>query len=685
MLRPGILRLLEIKDSDMRLGMLDQARDAVDNGIHAGGAFSATIPLVALYYGGFIRANVEQPTALGQDMFVLSKGHAVAALASIYADLGYFDRSVLKNSRSYASILNGHPGPVLPGAHIATGPMGQGLGVAQGFAIAGQDNPRFDVYAMTGDGELQEGPIWETVMFAGFKKLDNLCALIDHNGGQLDIHDRLLFPYSNLAAAFAGFGWKAVWVDATKYDAVYAALEEFKHGVRDGRPTAIICHSTKGHGSGSSFVNKHKVTMDSGIVAQETAWQSERRARRVQDFVQYFSTVSDETVRDQLAALARGMNLALKLDAKKTVVAVDAAPVPAVRTRRAPPRDKRVSFDPARLPAIKKGQSYATADIVTAAMKEFTRSGKIASIDSDLSSTSGLFAGVGAVDQNRALNAGVAEANMMLLGEAFAALGNNTWVSTFCPFFDWKVLRRIAVGHQERLEAIAAKDGWLSEGHGLDLTFLATASNFETQTNGATHMGNDDANLFSAIAQLKIIDCSCPRQLLAIIRWIMEGNRGLVYLRVLRAAAPAIHEDNYTFEFGRGTWLARNASDRATIVSAGRGVHEALAAAKTLGTEGISVGVVDLPSFDEKLLLELHDAGRPILFAEQNNGYLWDQFRQAVVKARPTLQTGHLHSINTRDDAGQLQFIHSGTYGELTDHFNLSPTKLAARIGQMLR
>ena len=118
MLRPGILRLLEIKDSDMRLAMLDQARDAVDNGIHAGGAFSATIPLVALYYGGFIRANVEQPTAIGQDMFVLSKGHAVAALASIYADLGYFDRSVLKNSRSYASILNGHPGPV--SRHVST-------------------------------------------------------------------------------------------------------------------------------------------------------------------------------------------------------------------------------------------------------------------------------------------------------------------------------------------------------------------------------------------------------------------------------------------------------------------------------------------------------------------------------------------------------------------------------------
>ena len=122
----------------------------------------------------------------------------------------------------------------------------------------------------------------------------------------------------------------------------------------------------------------------------------------------------------------------------------------------------------------------------------------VVSIDSDLATTSGLEAGIAAVDQRRALNVGVAEANMMLLGEAFAALGYNAWISTFCPFWDWKVMRRIAVGHQERLESMASPDGWLSEGHGLDLTMLATASNFETRTNGATHMGNDDARCSTA-------------------------------------------------------------------------------------------------------------------------------------------------------------------------------------------
>src|SRR5262245_28211863 len=171
LLRQGVLKLLAVKDSDIRIMTLEQCRDAVDKGLHAGGAFSATIPLVTLFYGGFIRLDIADPTRPGQDMFTLSKGHAVAALASIYAELGYFDRQVLKNSRSLESILNGHPGPLLPGIHLATGPMGQGFGVAQGFAIAGRANPRFDSYCMVGDGELQEGPIWEAVMYSAQSRL----------------------------------------------------------------------------------------------------------------------------------------------------------------------------------------------------------------------------------------------------------------------------------------------------------------------------------------------------------------------------------------------------------------------------------------------------------------------------------------------------------------------------------
>jgi transketolase len=669
-LRQAMLKLLAIKDSDIRILTLEQCRDAVDQGLHAGGAFSATIPLVALFYGGFIDVDVENPTRRGQDLFTLSKGHAVAAMAAIYAELGYFGREVLRNSRSYESILNGHPGPILPGVHIATGPMGQGFGVAQGFAIAGRVSPRFDSYCMSGDGELQEGPIWEAVMFAGAKKLDNLCLLVDRNYGQLDISSRTIFPMPDLVPVFESFGWQAYNVDATDYDGVYTALERFRFAPRNGKPTAIVCNTTKGHGALSDFFNKHKVAAPAALIEQELALQTAQRQDRVDEFNRFYNGLPEDT-QDAVRDLASGMRLDHSL--RQTI-----GPVV---LRRVPPRHKRIRYNPAELPRIDRNKEYAASDMVTAAMKVFAKDPAVVSIDSDLATTSGLEAGVAAVDQRRALNVGVAEANMMLIGEAFSALGCNTWISTFCPFYDWKVLRRVAVGQQERLEAMAAADGWLSEGHGLDLTMLATASNFETRTNGATHMANDDNLVFDAIAHVRIIDISCPQQMLAVMRWIMEGNRGLLYVRLMRTGSAVIYGPEYEFEFGKGHVVRRGEDDRAVIVSSGRGVHEALAAARI-----IPATVVDMPSIDEDLLLELYDSGKLLVFAEQNNGYIWQNFLKVLYRRRRSAaDLTRVEPMNTLDANGRPRFIHSGTYEELTAAFGLTPERIAARIGERMR
>ncbi len=679
LLRRGILKLLAIKDSDIRLLTLEQSRDAVDQGLHAGGAFSATVPLVALYYGGFLSLDIEDPTRRGQDMFTLSKGHAVATLASIYADLGYFDRSVLVNSRSYASILNGHPGPILPGIQIATGPMGQGIGVAQGFAIAGRTSPAFDSYCLTGDGELQEGMAWEAVMYAGQNHLDNFCVMVDRNHGQLDIHTQTVFPMPDLAAVFRSFGWEACDVDATGFDGVVAALERFRFGPRTGKPTAIVCNSTKGYGAFSDFMNKHKVTTPAALVAQEIELQQEQRRARVAEAVEFIEDLGSgedrQAIQRLLVDAARSMHLDFRLGARQMI----AVPGP-VLTRRVPPRDKRIRYNPGALPKIDPQKQSSAAQIVTAAMKVFALDSRVVSIDSDLSSTSGLLAGVASVDQRRALNVGVAEANMMLIGEAFAALGGNVWVSTFCPFFNWQVMRRVAVGHQERLEAIHSETGWLSEGHGLDLTFLATAANFETRTNGATHMGNDDHLTFDAVAHLKIIDVSCPQQMLSIMKWIMEGNRGLVYLRVMRTDSAVLYGPEYEFAFGKGYRLRQPANEKAVLIGAGRAVHECLAAAGICSKRGFETGVVDMPSVDDALCVELANSGKQLLFVEQNNGYLWQNFLKAVYRNREKDQPGFLErvaTINTLDANGQPQFIHSATYEELVAAFGMTPEAIA--------
>ena len=683
-LRQGILKLLAIKDSDVRILSLEQCRDAVDKSLHAGGAFSATIPLVALYYGGFMDIDVVDPTRRGQDLFVLSKGHAVAALASIYAELGYFDQSVLRNSRSFTSILNGHPGPILPGVHVATGPMGQGLAVAQGFAIAGRTSPRFDTYCLTGDGELQEGPIWEAVMYAGQKHLDNLCVMVDRNNGQLDIANRMVFPMPELERVFASFDWQVHSVDATQYDGVYAALEQFRFGPRNGKPTAIICHGTKGHGALSDFLNKHKVTVPDALLTQEHRLQSDQRRARIDEFNTFFRGLAELREGQALQETLLDMACQMRLD-----VSAEGSGEPSlraligpVRTKRAPTRCKAVAYDAAALPRIDPAKEYAASDIVTAAMKVFAQDPLVVTIDSDLATTSGLEAGVAAVDQRRALNVGVAEANMMGIGEAFAALGHQTWISTFCPFFDWKVMRRIAVGQQERLETIASADGWLSDGHGLDLTMLATAANFETRTNGATHMGNDDSTIFDGVAHLKIIDVSCPQQMLSLMTWIMEGNRGLLYVRVMRTPSAVIYGSDYAFEFGKGYVVRERADDVAVIVSSGRGVHEALAAASECSTHGLQVGVVDMPSIDEGLLVRLCDSGKIVCLAEQNNGFILQNLLKILYRRGPQAVggAGNVLSINTLDADGRPQFIHSGTYEELIRAFGLAPPQIAAAL-----
>jgi transketolase C-terminal domain/subunit len=304
-------------------------------------------------------------------------------------------------------------------------------------------------------------------------------------------------------------------------------------------------------------------------------------------------------------------------------------------------------------------------------------------VDADLATTSGLEAGVGYADQGKALNVGVAESNMSCIGEAFAVLGYNTWVSTFCPFFDWRVLRRIAINYQERKEAIAA-GGWLSEGHNVDLTFLATASNFETRTNGATHMGNDDALVFGQIAHIRIVDTCCPNQVLAVMKWIMEGNRGLMYVRVMRAPSTVLYPPQATFEFGKGSWLLGDERSPAFLLSSGRGVHEALRAADILESSGIRAGVVDMPSLDESLMMKLLEAGKPVLIGEQNNGFLWAQARDFLFRSGRAMQAGRLTPVNTLDASGRPQFIHSATYPQLLEAFGLSPNKLADRVRKLL-
>ena len=209
----ALYALLEVKDSDLRLDTVYQGNHAVDQGIHIGGTFSELIPLIALFYGGFIHVNVEDPTARESDIYVQSKGHGIAGMASVFSDFGFFDRALLENSRGSDSDLNGHPGPILPGVHIATGPLGQGISAAVGFAMAQKIEGVGRTFCLMGDGELQEGIPWEAFMFASAKNLNNLCILIDHNYGQNDDSHRLMLSMGSLREKLESFGFDVLDVN----------------------------------------------------------------------------------------------------------------------------------------------------------------------------------------------------------------------------------------------------------------------------------------------------------------------------------------------------------------------------------------------------------------------------------------------------------------------------------------
>jgi hypothetical protein len=280
--------------------------------------------------------------------------------------------------------------------------------------------------------------------------------MVDRNYGQLDIYSRTVLPMPDLAPVFRSFGWQACDVDATQYDGVHRARGVPLRSAQWEAHRDHLCKHNQAHGSLSDFFNRHKVAAADSLLEQELALQGQQRRDRATEFGRFYQGLEavegGAELQETLTNLARGMHLRLQAATDDVELHSDMGPV---ALKRVPRRNKKIHYDASLLPRIDRAKEYAPSDIVTAAMKVFARDPAVVSIDSDLASTSGREAGVAAVDQRRALNVGVAEANMMLIGEAFAALGQRL-ISTFCPFYDWKVLRRVAVGYQERLEVMAA-------------------------------------------------------------------------------------------------------------------------------------------------------------------------------------------------------------------------------------
>ena len=214
---------------------------------HPGGSLSAADIFTYLY---FEERNVDpkDPKKADRDRFVLSKGHTAPGLYSALAQKGYFPVEDLETLRHLGSYLQGHPDMKhIPGVDMSSGSLGQGISAAVGMAIAGKmDNADYRVYTLLGDGEIQEGQVWEASMMAGFRKLDNLVVIVDNNNLQIDgAIDEVCSPYP-IDKKFEAFNFHVINIDGNDFDQIDAAFKEAK--ATKGMPTAIIAHTVKGKG-----------------------------------------------------------------------------------------------------------------------------------------------------------------------------------------------------------------------------------------------------------------------------------------------------------------------------------------------------------------------------------------------------------------------------------------------------
>lgn len=240
-----LVRTLEEKAPRYRVDIIEMLTAAGSG--HPGGSLSL-IDLISTLYHYALRHRAHEPRWPERDRLVLSKGHGVPAQYAVMADLGYFPRAQLWTLRRLGSPLQGHPcRSWLPGIEASTGSLGQGLSVAQGIALAGKlDQADWRVYCVMGDGETQEGQVWEAALSAAKFRLDNLTVLLDYNKLQIDGFTRDVMNLEPLADKWRAFGWHVITIDGHNYRQIIAALDEARQ-VR-GRPTYIIAHTTKGKG-----------------------------------------------------------------------------------------------------------------------------------------------------------------------------------------------------------------------------------------------------------------------------------------------------------------------------------------------------------------------------------------------------------------------------------------------------
>jgi transketolase len=622
-------------------------------GGHLGGPLSAVETLTALYFR-VLRIRPDQPDWPDRDRFILSKGHSAIGLYAVLALRGYFGVDELGTFDAIDSRLQGHPDmTVLPGLDMSTGSLGLGLaagvGIAVGAKLAGAE---FTTFVMVGDGECNEGVVWESAHVAERYGLDNLVVIVDHNGLQqfgwrdgTDGQRRPPYHPGQLRDRWSAFGWRVLEADGHDLAAMIDVLGEARR--TRGRPAVVLAETVKG--KGVSFMEG------------DYRWHSR--------------VPSDEELRQALSELA-GPDVPDAAD--RAAVHVAAADGRAYRSGEGRSGEGRPAGDAnadqdagqpatgqrARLRAVEAGHGPAVAlrQVFGETLAELAEEDpRVLMLDGDVGSSTG--AGIfEAAHPGRYLQTGIAEQNMLAMAAGLATVGYRPYVSTFSCFAVARALDSVRV---------------LISQPKLNVKIMGGYAGLLTGMTGKTHQMFDDLAIMRTLPNMLVLapaDQTEARQAIRAIAAVADP----AYMQITREPSPALFGPDYRFRLGQAVVLGGGTD--VTLISTGVQTTRVVAAAEILARRGIAAGILHLPTvkpLDEAAVIAAAQASGHVITIEEQSilGGLGGAVAEVLSERYPV----PVDRLGIRDCYGE-----SGPNQALLDKYRLSASRVAEDVEALL-
>ncbi len=526
---------------------------------HPTSCLSATDLLVALMFGGYFRADLDNPKNPDNDRLIFSKGHAAPLLYSLYAAAGKLTEEEIKTLRRINSSLEGHPTPNFPYAEAATGSLGQGLGIGVGLALhAKLANLNYKTYVLLGDGEMAEGSVWEAMQIASHYKLNNLVGILDVNGYGLVGPTMLKQDLAAYATRIEAFGWEAITVDGHDLEQICEVFDSIQNF--SDRPVMIVAKTEKGAGINlPEIANVHGKSLT-----------TEQLTKALQNLGDIDFTIAGQIQpRESVSLTASTEPKTSKMLAKQ--------------------------YQLGELVATREAYGQGLAELAS-------ENPNVIALDADLSTSTFAYR-IKEADPNRFLEMFIAEQNMVSVATGLALCGRIPFCSSFGAFLT-RALDQIRMARYSQA----------------NVKFVGSHAGVSIGEDGFSQMGLEDISMFRCILDSVVLYPADAVSTQALVKE-MAKHIGITYLRTSRPKVPVIYSSDESFIIGGSKTLRSSAKDEATIIAAGVTVHEALKAYEYLLQDGIVVRVIDLYSIkpvDALTLSKATQETRAILVVEDH-------------------------------------------------------------------